>query len=633
MSGNSITAPVVQRGTWLAWLLSPEKTITEEEKQQLSRLLSAILVTSSVAIVLIVAYVLYLDPRDINDVKVRAGLLALGLLVILFFVNRAGYLRLASATLVISLTFLFIIPSYMSVSAEFLAFTVVPMLLAGIFFSFRGTFIVTTSIILIVFVMNHLGVAYLGDRIWRFRTLWYFMCFAGPLVLSVISHISRREALPRQLLEQANQQLRESEILLEKRVQERTRDLELAANIARQSAAGLDLGVLLPELVERTRTAFDLYSVAVFLHQTGRLIYEAGAGPDKQILKARVQPLSLDSSSDLVARAARERKALLIDEVTQIGDFSTETVLAETRCELALPLIVGQTFIGVLDLRSRHPNAFSEDSVRVFTFLADQTAVAIYNASLYTQQIEVTDELRTLSKVKDQFLAGMSHELRTPLNAILNFADFLAMGMIGPVNEAQVEMLSKIGNSGRHLLDLINDVLDIAKIQSGQMKLFIEPDIDVSAELETVFATTESLLRDKPVSLIRDIDPALPRISADRRRLRQILLNLLSNAAKFTEKGTITFSVKNRGDEIQFTVLDTGPGIRLEDQARIFEPFVQSEAGLKHNTGTGLGLPISRRLAEQHGGKLWLESTPGEGSAFFVIIPVIAVEHAIEVAK
>jgi signal transduction histidine kinase len=224
-------------------------------------------------------------------------------------------------------------------------------------------------------------------------------------------------------------------------------------------------------------------------------------------------------------------------------------------------------------------------------------------------------------RVKSQFLASMSHELRTPLNAILTFNELVALGTFGPVNDEQVDYLQKSIQSGKHLLALINDVLDITKIQAGMMKLFIENDFNVTAEVSTVAATAEKLLKDKPVKLITDIEQDFPLLTCDKRRVRQVLLNLISNAVKFTEEGSITLSVKKAEREVLFSVLDTGPGIQPDQQQIIFEPFVQTETGIQHAGGTGLGLPISKRLVEAHGGRLWVTSAAGQGANFCFALP------------
>jgi len=245
-----------------------------------------------------------------------------------------------------------------------------------------------------------------------------------------------------------------------------------------------------------------------------------------------------------------------------------------------------------------------------------------------TRDLEIAaQELKRADLMKSQFLASMSHELRTPLNSIINFNQLIAMGVAGPVTEEQLNMLNTSLDSSRHLLQLINDVLDISKIQAGKLNLYIEDDVNLKDEIQLAVDMAEPLLQkqnaslENPIRFIQDIDANLPLIACDRRRLRQVLLNLLSNAIKFTEQGSITLSVKKRKDAFVFAVMDTGPGIPVDMQARIFEPFVQVTDGKKHTQGTGLGLPISRSLILAHGGDLWMESRVGEGTTFFFTLP------------
>ncbi len=210
------------------------------------------------------------------------------------------------------------------------------------------------------------------------------------------------------------------------------------------------------------------------------------------------------------------------------------------------------------------------------------------------EAVEARIKAEEANRIKSQFLASMSHELRTPLNAILNFTEMMALGLIGDVTDKQKEVLNKSLNSSKHLLSLINDVLDISKMQAGMLSLFIEEKINLNDELDTVSATVEPLFRSSRAQFVRDIDKDLPLISGDKRRIRQVLLNLVSNAAKFTEIGTVTLSAKRRSDSVLFAVLDTGPGIAKEEQAVIFQPLVQTDTGIRHANGTGLGLAITR---------------------------------------
>ncbi|MCC6191866.1 MAG: HAMP domain-containing protein [Anaerolineales bacterium] len=245
-----------------------------------------------------------------------------------------------------------------------------------------------------------------------------------------------------------------------------------------------------------------------------------------------------------------------------------------------------------------------------------------------TRDLEIAaQELKRTDLMKSQFLASMSHELRTPLNSIINFTQLIAMGVAGPVTDEQITMLNTSLSSSRHLLQLINDVLDISKIQAGKLSLYIEEAVNLNDEIKAVVEMAEPLLQkqnaglEQPIQFIQDIDHDLPLTACDRRRTRQVLLNLLSNAIKFTEQGSITLSAKKRGEEFIFAVMDTGPGVPQDLQARIFEPFVQAADDIKHTQGTGLGLPISRSLVEAHGGELWVESKMGEGTTFFFTLP------------
>jgi signal transduction histidine kinase len=226
------------------------------------------------------------------------------------------------------------------------------------------------------------------------------------------------------------------------------------------------------------------------------------------------------------------------------------------------------------------------------------------------------------NQVKSAFLASMSHELRTPLNAIINFTMFVAKGDLGSVNPEQEEALNETIGSAKHLLNLINDVLDMSKIESGTLNLFIEDNVNLKSILDSVAATGRSLLAGKAVELRLRVEDDLPNIRADRQRIYQILLNMVSNACKFTEEGWIELRAQKSGEDVLLSVQDTGPGIAPEDQSLVFEAFKQTETGLRQGGGTGLGMPISRSLAQAHGGRLWLESKPGEGTTFTVALPI-----------
>lgn len=245
------------------------------------------------------------------------------------------------------------------------------------------------------------------------------------------------------------------------------------------------------------------------------------------------------------------------------------------------------------------------------------------------ETVAARERAERADSVKSAFLASMSHELRTPLNSVINFSKFVVKGLMGPVNERQRDTLEKVVGSARHLLNLINDVLDISKIESGSLNLFVERDVDVNAILASAVSTGEGLLDDKPVKLHFESSRALPLMTVDRQRIAQIILNILSNACKFTQEGEIVVRAEQVEDSVLISVRDTGPGIPAESHAAVFEPFKQTDAGLRSGGGTGLGMPIAKNLAEAHGGKLWLESQPGQGSTFYVSLPIEAPQVAL----
>jgi len=422
-------------------------------------------------------------------------------------------------------------------------------------------------------------------------------------------------------------QLRELIDNLEERVNARTRDLQMAADVSKQVTTILNLNQLLEQVVTSTVSGFGLNAALVFLLDPDgqKLVRTAGANTQGQLLDDNVvSEIPLDAEPSIIALAGRTRQPIKLDDVTTSPAYMPLPALPDTRSELAIPMLLGDKLLGVFDLQAATVGRFTDDDRRVLTSLAEQITTAVRNAQLFDQAETALQEAERANRVKSQFLASMSHELRTPLNAILNFTQFVSSGMLGPVTERQVNALNKSVSSGEHLLNLINDVLDISKIEAGALQLFIEEQLDLHEDIQMVAASGKSLLEDKPVEFILDIEEPLPLVSGDRQRIRQILLNLVSNACKFTDTGSVKLSVVPQNGNVLFSVKDTGAGIAPEDHELIFTTFQQTQVGLKKGGGTGLGLPISRRLAEAHGGALWLESTVGEGSIFYVTLPILA---------
>jgi signal transduction histidine kinase len=410
---------------------------------------------------------------------------------------------------------------------------------------------------------------------------------------------------------------------LEDRVTERVRDLTLASDVSRQITTELDSANLLAYVAELTATAFNLHHVSIFLRDdTDQMLkLRQGTGEIGKRMVGEGKQFRLDDQGQ-VPLAARTRKAQVSNDVLHDASHFKNPLLPDTQSELAVPMLYRGLLIGVLDLQSKELNRFRDEDVRILTTLGEQVAIAVRNAQLFEEAQLALTQAERANSVKSAFLASMSHELRTPLNSIINFTKFVVKGTVGPVNEEQKQMLADVIDSAKHLLALINDVLDMSKIESGTLNLFIEDNVDLNAILNTVVATGRSLIADKPVTVEPSFDAQLPLIRGDRQRILQVLLNVMSNACKFTDEGNIKVMAHQNGSTVEITVQDTGPGIEAEDQTAVFEPFKQTDTGLRQAGGTGLGMPISRNLVEAHGGRLWLESVAGKGSTFYVVLPV-----------
>jgi signal transduction histidine kinase/putative methionine-R-sulfoxide reductase with GAF domain len=292
------------------------------------------------------------------------------------------------------------------------------------------------------------------------------------------------------------------------------------------------------------------------------------------------------------------------------------------RSLLAVPLVREDRLFGGLVILRRDRGAFPPDVVATLRTLAAQSVLAIQNARLF-REIEVKSrELAAASQHKSDFLANMSHELRTPLNAIIGFSEVLSERMFGELNEKQDEYLKDIHASGQHLLSLINDILDLSKIEAGRMELELT-DFDLSAAIDNALTLVRERAGRRGITLHTALDAGVGQIHADERKLRQVLLNLLSNAIKFTpEGGRIDVQARPVNGSIEVSVTDTGVGIALADQEAVFEEFRQVGTADKKVEGTGLGLALSRKFIELHGGKIWVRSQVGQGSTFAFTVPV-----------
>ncbi|MEP7288911.1 MAG: GAF domain-containing protein [Chloroflexota bacterium] len=290
------------------------------------------------------------------------------------------------------------------------------------------------------------------------------------------------------------------------------------------------------------------------------------------------------------------------------------------------PLMVGNELVGILGAGKREQNAFAIDAVTLLQTLSSTLAAIIQNARLLQQVQAANTRLREVDKLKSQFLANMSHELRTPLNSIIGFSRVILKGIDGPLSSMQEQDLSTIHESGKHLLNLVNDILDQAKIEAGKMELSYG-SFSMAELIKSVMSTAMGLVKDKPVRLYPEVEPELPNVWGDEFRSRQILLNFVSNAAKFTAQGSVTvsaFSVQEAGqDMVQVSITDTGIGIPEDKLDAVFESFQQAEnTTARQYEGTGLGLPIAKSLVEMQGGKVTVYSEVGVGSTFSFTLPL-----------
>jgi signal transduction histidine kinase len=298
---------------------------------------------------------------------------------------------------------------------------------------------------------------------------------------------------------------------------------------------------------------------------------------------------------------------------------------------LYVPLLGAEKIVGALVVRRKQPGEFPRKTIELLQTFAAQSVLAIQNARLFREIEEKSRQLEEASQHKSQFLANMSHELRTPLNAILGYTELMADGAYGESSEKMLGVLKRLEANGKHLLGLINDVLDLSKIEAGQLVLELS-DYSIQDIAQTVRSTLEPLAADKKLGLKVEVAPQLPPGRGDGRRLTQVLINLVGNAIKFTDAGEVTIKAEANNGSFYVSVRDTGPGISTADQAKLFQEFQQAESAItRKKGGTGLGLAISKRIIEMHGGKIWVESQPDQGSTFAFTLPVL-VERQVEPA-
>ncbi|MFB9644830.1 hybrid sensor histidine kinase/response regulator [Microbacterium terregens] len=341
-------------------------------------------------------------------------------------------------------------------------------------------------------------------------------------------------------------------------------------------------------------------------------------------LLAKLRTIRVELETTLVGRSAREGHPIAVADLNTVALDPHLRLLHDDgwRSVLAVPVLRGERIIGALVVRRKTPGAFSADTIEFLETFAGQSALAVWNAQLFRELETKTAELQVVSQHKSEFLASMSHELRTPLNAVIGFSEVLLERMFGELNERQDEYLRDILSSGRHLLQLLNDILDLSKVEAGRMQL--ERSVfSVRGALDYGLSLVRERAAAHGIALSLEIEDGVDTLDSDELRFKQVLLNLLSNAVKFTpDGGRIAVVAKRQDDSIAVTVADNGIGIPPEDRERIFESFQQGRRGTQREEGTGLGLTLCRRIVALLGGSMWLQSELGEGSIFGFTVPL-----------
>src|SRR5262249_11166514 len=411
---------------------------------------------------------------------------------------------------------------------------------------------------------------------------------------------------------------------LEARTQDLTRsvgELRALSEVGQAISSTLDLETVLTTIVSRAVQLSGLDTGVVFEYDEGAEEFVLRATPQTAgFLTAPGRPVKIPKGEGVLGRTAITLEPVQVPDIAAPGAYEghlRETLLAAgIRAILAVPMVCEDQLIGCLGVSRDRPGDFPPETGELLRTFALQAPLAIQNARLYRALGDKGRELAAASQHKSEFLANMSHELRTPLNAIIGFSEVLADRMFGELNEKQEEYSKDIHASGQHLLSLINDILDLSKIEAGRMELELS-DFHLPTALDSALTLVRERAGRRSIALQINVDSRLGQIQADERKVRQVVLNLLSNAIKFTpEGGRIEVGAVPKDGFVEVSVSDTGVGIAPEDQEAVFEEFRQVGTADKKVEGTGLGLTLCRKFVELHGGRIWVKSELGMGSTF-----------------
>jgi signal transduction histidine kinase/putative methionine-R-sulfoxide reductase with GAF domain len=398
------------------------------------------------------------------------------------------------------------------------------------------------------------------------------------------------------------------------------------------SRSTFDLKTVLSTLVESAYRLCDAEGSAIWRPEGDAFKLAANFG-HSEIHLAAMRQLSIRPGRETCAgRVLLERRTVHIPDCKADTEYQSDEALKAggNRAMLGVPLLREGLPIGVFTLIRSTARPFTDNQIELATTFADQAVIAIENTRLFDEIQEKSRQLEEASKHKSQFLANMSHELRTPLNAILGYTELIADGVYGQPPDKMLAVLKRLESNGRHLLGLINDVLDLSKIEAGQLTLSLD-NYSMKDVVHSVYGAVEPLAADKKIAFKAEVSSELPSGRGDERRLTQVLLNLVGNAIKFTDTGEVAIKASVSNGHYSVSVCDTGPGISEADQAKLFQEFQQADNSItRKKGGTGLGLAISKRIVEMHGGQIKLQSQLGKGSTFSITLPV-HVEQQVQV--
>jgi signal transduction histidine kinase len=417
---------------------------------------------------------------------------------------------------------------------------------------------------------------------------------------------------------------------LDERTNELTRsigELKALGEVSQAVSSTLDLETVLTRIVSHAvqLSGTDGGAIYEYDEQSEEFLLRATDHMEEELINAlRANPPRLGDG--VVGRAAASREPVMVPNILEERAYAPRMrQMLERfgfRASLAVPLLRENRIVGGLVVRRKSAGDFRPEVIELLKTFATQSVLAIQNARLFREIEDKSRQIEAANRHKSEFLANMSHELRTPLNAIIGFSEVLGERLFGELNEKQAEYTDDILTSGRHLLSLINEILDLSKVEAGRMELELAA-FDLPLAIDNARTFVRERATKHGISLDVSVDERLGDFIGDERKIKQILLNLLSNAVKFTpEGGRIGINARQTDGSVEISVSDTGIGIAAEDQPKIFEEFRQVGADYAHKSeGTGLGLTLAKKFVELHGGKIWVESEVGKGSTFTFTLP------------